>query len=230
VYTVAIIVAGGQGKRIGGPVHKQFLEIAGKPVLAHTLQRFQDCAEINEVVLVAPEDWLVYAAEQVVDRYGFDKVRKIVGGGIKRQDSVLQGLQALDSAPDLVAIHDGVRPFVRPDFISRLVQVAGENGAVIPGLRPSETIKRVEHGRVLETLNRDSLIAVQTPQVYAHTLIMRAYEMASREHLRISTDDATLVEMLGEKVYVMDGDPLNIKITTTQDLEIAEHIARSFMS
>ena len=220
---VAVIPAAGSGRRMGAEVSKQFLRIGSKPILFYTLQRFERVDEVDEVILVVREQDLMVAAQEIVDRYGIQKVRKIVPGGAERQDSVFSGLKAIDGEPELVVIHDAVRPLVSEQLIRLSIQHAREHGAVITAVPVSSTIKRVAAGKVIETVNREELWEVQTPQVFRFELILTAYESAAAEGYR-ATDDAALVERLGMGVRVLAGEKSNIKITTPEDLALAEFL------
>ncbi|NOZ56352.1 MAG: 2-C-methyl-D-erythritol 4-phosphate cytidylyltransferase, partial [Calditrichaeota bacterium] len=167
----AIIAAGGKGVRAGTPINKQFVEIAGKPILAHTLDVFQTCEVVDEVLVVAPADWLFFVAEQIVDRFGFSKVRRVVEGGAERQDSVYEGLSRLDEDVDVVLIHDAARPFVTEQEIRRVTEAAQRVGAAICAVRPRDTVKRGPADEVETTLPRNELWLVQTPQGFQRQLI-----------------------------------------------------------
>ena len=219
--TVAIIVAGGLGKRIEGDLPKQFLKLGDKPILAHTIDRFQKCELIDEIILVVPEDHLGYCSQAIVEEYSFDKIRKIVCGGKERQDSVYQGLKACSNATSIVAIHDGVRPLITVEKITESIELCRDKRAVILAVPAKDTIKRVVDCSVVTTMDRTKLWLVQTPQVFEYRLIRDAYEKAGQENF-IGTDDSALVERLGCEVAVLEGEYNNIKITTKEDLILAE--------
>ncbi len=207
-----------------GAVSKQYLLLAGVPILVHTLKVFQESPLIDEIVLVVPQTDLAKAGE-IVSGYGLSKVARVVAGGKERQDSVENGLQAVDDGYDIVVIHDAVRPFITGELIRLAVEGAIEHAAIAIGVPAKDTIKRVDHGEtVCETLSRDCLWHVQTPQAFQRHLIKRAYEKARADHF-IGTDDAVLVERLGVKVKMIRGSYDNIKITTQDDLRIAEALA-----
>jgi 2-C-methyl-D-erythritol 4-phosphate cytidylyltransferase len=218
---VAVIVAGGQGTRIEGKLPKQFLNLGDRPILAHCVQRFESCETIDQMVLVVPEDYLGYCSQAIVDQYDFKKVKKIVCGGKERQDSVYLGLKACPKSTTVVAIHDGVRPFVSPQKISESIGLCVEKKAVILAVPAKDTVKRVEGNSVVTTLDRKKLWLVQTPQVFEYSFILNAYEKAIEDGFA-GTDDAMLVERLGHQVTVVEGEYQNIKITTAEDLAIAE--------
>ena len=223
--TVAVIVAGGQGTRIEGKLPKQFLNLGDRPILAHCVQRFESCEMVDRIVLVVPEDYLGYCSEAIVDKYDFKKVKKIVCGGKERQDSVHLGLKACPKSTRVVAIHDGVRPFVSPQKISESIGLCEEKKAVILAVPAKDTVKRVEGDSVVTTLDRKKLWLVQTPQVFEYSLILDAYEKAIEDEFA-GTDDAMLVERLGHQVTVVEGEYQNMKITTAEDLAMAEKLIR----
>jgi 2-C-methyl-D-erythritol 4-phosphate cytidylyltransferase len=231
--TIAIITAGGQGKRIAG-VHpegihpkgklpKQFLMLKDKPILAHTVDKFERCELIDEIILVVPEGYLEYCSRAIVDQYGFKKVRKVICGGKERQDSVYLGLKACPNNTSIVVIHDGVRPLISSDKISESIEISEEKRAVVLAVPVKDTVKRVEHGNIITTLDRDKLWLTQTPQTFEYKLILDAYKKAEEDNF-VGTDDSALVERLGYEVTILEGDYKNIKITTAEDLTIAEKL------
>ncbi len=217
----AIIAAAGSGTRIGGPVKKQFISIHGKPLLQYTLEVFQRCTVINEIVVVGPTEGFEELKDTIQSQWNISKLRSVVVGGNERYVSVLNGLNAVSSDAEWVAIHDGVRPFVSVEKIIQVVEAAKLNGAAILAVKPKDTIKVNRDGFVKETLDRDSLALVQTPQVFSIELLKRAYDKAIAEN-SFGTDDAYLVERIGNKVAVVEGEYSNIKITSPEDLLIAE--------
>lgn len=214
----AIVTAAGASRRMAG-LDKIFALVAGKPVLAHTLQAFQSCDLIAEVVLVLSEANLPQG-EGLVRTYGFSKVTAICPGGKLRQDSVRQGLSLLHDCAWAV-IHDGARPCVTPDLIEAGLAAARQTGAAIAAVPVKDTIKRVDPtGTILETPHRAALWSAQTPQVFRFDIIFQAYSKAQEE----ATDDAALVEAMGREVKVYMGSYDNIKITTQADLALADVI------
>ncbi len=219
--TVAIIVGGGQGTRIKGVLPKQFLMLGDKPIAAHAIEKFENCNLIDEIILVVPEDYLSYSTQRVIDKFGFRKADKIVPGGENRQDSVYAGLKACPIGTSIVAIHDAVRPLISSDKISASIELCNEKRAVVLAVPPKDTVKRGEDGLIVTTLDRDKLWLIQTPQVFEYELILEAHERAKGEGF-VGTDDSVLVERLGKEVAILEGDYSNIKITTEEDLVLAE--------
>ena len=222
----AIIAAGGRGERIGGVLPKQFVEIKKKPILVYSVEKFESCELIDEIVLVVPEDYMSFCSYNIVDLYDCRKVKRILSGGKERQDSVFKGLSVLPENTDIVVIHDGVRPFVSTRKIEESIESCRKEKAVILALPVNETVKRVEDERVITTLNREELWVAQTPQVFEYKLLLKAYSKAMKEGFK-GTDDSSLVERLGVKVKVLEGEKENIKITTAEDLVLAERIVET---
>jgi 2-C-methyl-D-erythritol 4-phosphate cytidylyltransferase len=210
----AIIVAAGEGRRFGSP--KQFSLLKGKPVLAWTLDTFNSHQKINEIILVIDD---LQRKTEFADN--FPKITAVVNGGEKRQDSVFNGFcQIKPDEAEIVLIHDGVRPLVGNAVIDRVVRMALEKGAAIPVIPFQDTVKRVAKQEVLETLDRNTFFKVQTPQGFFFPLLSLAFEKARKENF-YGTDEASLVEKMEEKVFVVEGSPTNIKITTPSDLKMA---------
>ena len=225
--TGAVIPAAGAGVRMGTGVAKQFMDLGGRPLLAATLHNFEQCPLVESVVLVVPQDKVSYCKEEIVERYRLRKVGQVISGGRRRQDSVRLGLEAVGESFELVLIHDGVRPFVPPEFITRMVSAAAGNRAVIPALPVKETVKEIgADGRVIGTPDRKNFWLVQTPQVFRYEDVLTAHRRAVEEHWEESTDDALLLEKMGIPVTVVEGLEENIKITTPHDLELARFFLR----
>jgi len=223
--TAAIITAAGAGIRMGGDQAKQFMELGGRPILAVTLECFDLSPDINGIVLVVPSGKVDYCRGEIVKRYDLAKVEKVVAGGERRQDSVRLGLEATEGHFPLVLIHDGVRPLVPPDLISRIVKAANRYRAVIPALAARETIKEAGRaGLVVRTHDRRALWLVQTPQAFRYKDILEAHRRALEENWEEITDDALLMERIGVPVKIIEGSEENIKITTPQDLELARFL------
>jgi 2-C-methyl-D-erythritol 4-phosphate cytidylyltransferase len=211
----AIIVAAGEGKRFGSP--KQFSLLRGRPVLEWSLEAFEAHREVSEIILVLGDD---SQKERYIDR--FTKISGVVPGGRKRHDSVHAGFHEVrSSGDDIVLVHDGVRPLIGKDLIHDIIRAARKNGAAVPVIPIEDTVKLCETERVIETLDRDRLKRVQTPQGFRYSILKKAFEKA-RETEMSGTDEAYLVEKLGLEISTVQGDPRNIKITTPEDLKIAE--------
>lgn len=214
----AVIPAAGLGKRFGA--RKQFLELSGKPVLMHTLSAFERCPAISGVCVAVPQEEIP-SVQDMIRQHGLKKVIKTIVGGRERQDSVRLGFQALPPC-DIVIIHDGVRPLVTAEVIERTIRGAHEFGGCVAALPVKETMKRVKpDGTVVETIDRSDLWSIQTPQAFRYEIFRRAVEKSVAENF-LGTDEAMLVERLGEKVKVVEGSPYNIKVTLPEDLKIAE--------
>ena len=221
---VALILAAGQGKRMVAEKSKPYLLLAGKPILFHTLREFEKCPSIDEVVLIVEKHAIDYARSVVVEAFRCRKVTSVVAGGEKRQDSVREGIKALDNDCELVMVHDGVRPFISRALLKKAVEATRKSGATVVAVPVKDTIKVVSKEKeVLQTPDRKTLWAVQTPQTFNRDLLERAHEKAKREGF-YGTDDASLVERAGETVTVVEGSYENIKITTPEDLVLGEAI------
>ncbi len=220
-----VIVAGGSGTRFGGELPKQFTLLAGHPVLAWTVSAFEETDAVDYVIIVAPEAYIQQVACDVVDPCRFSKVRRIVPGGRDRQGSTAGGVAAVEDDDAVVLVHDGVRPFPSPGLITACAQSAAECGSGLTATPVTDTIKRVDpDGRVVETVPREHLWAAQTPQAFHVGVLRRALSAADESGFR-GTDEAQLVERIGERVALVEGEPSNLKITTRSDLARAELIA-----
>jgi 2-C-methyl-D-erythritol 4-phosphate cytidylyltransferase len=220
----AIIAAAGSGNRMASTRPKQFLELAGKPIIFHTLKPFEECDSIDEVIVVLPAEESA-GFLSMAGKLGLRKLTKVIPGGITRADSVRRGLQAIRSATaEIVAVHDGVRPFVTVDEIEETVAVARISGAAILVAPATDTIKEVsDTGDVIRTIDRKQLRHALTPQCFRFDLLRRAFDGADVNDATI-TDESYLVEKLGERVTIVEGSARNVKITTKADLAIAEAI------
>jgi 2-C-methyl-D-erythritol 4-phosphate cytidylyltransferase len=211
-----IIVAGGKGLRMGGELPKQFIPVEGRPVLMHTLDAFHSCDSSIEIILVLPRDHQPYWQE-LCREYQFAVPHRIADGGATRFHSVQNGLALVDAPEALVAVHDGVRPFVAHEVINRCYQDAEQYGAVVPVIPVVETVRHLlPEGS--KTVSRDDYRLVQTPQTFRASLLRRAYEQPYRETF---TDDASVVEALDNVVHLVEGNRENIKLTTPFDLVVA---------
>lgn len=210
--------------RMGGDVPKQYLNLGGIPIIVHTLMAFQEARLVDAIFLVLPHEDVAKASQNILSRYNLTKVQRILPGGAHRQDSVKQGLDAVDADCNIVVIHDAVRPFVSPEMIDRVVQETSFSQAVTVGMPVQDTIKRVnDRGCVEATVNREHLWYTQTPQAFHVSSLKKAYEAAYGEQF-YGTDDAGLVERTGIKVKMLAGSLDNIKITTASDLAWGELI------
>jgi 2-C-methyl-D-erythritol 4-phosphate cytidylyltransferase/2-C-methyl-D-erythritol 2,4-cyclodiphosphate synthase len=216
--TSAIITAGGSGQRMGGTTPKQFLPLAGVPVLVHTVRAFQRTPAIDQIILVVPAEHLEFA-NLLVQQYNLKRCRVIMGG-ILRQDSVEQGLQAASEAEYLV-IHDGVRPLVSPALIEKCLKGAMTHGAAITALPVKDTLKAVFDQTITETVDRTNLWQAQTPQAMKRSLLAEAYRQAKQDNF-VGTDEASLLEHIGCKAAIVTGSEMNLKITHPEDLNLAE--------
>jgi 2-C-methyl-D-erythritol 4-phosphate cytidylyltransferase len=211
-----VFVAGGSGKRMGVDTPKQFLELAGRPVLMHTIERFKEFNDTIEIITVLPENQLRFWNE-LQKKYSFDISNTLVKGGTKRFFSVKNGLEFVNT-PGLVAIHDGVRPLVRVETIKRCFETAEKYGNAIPVISPADSL-RIETEQGNNPVNRLQIKQVQTPQVFDAALIKKAYK---QDYDPGFTDDATVLEKTGEKIQMVEGNRENIKITNPEDLFIAQ--------
>ncbi len=222
----ALIPAAGMGRRMGKSVAKQFLPLGDKPMLAHTLLAFQRATAIDEIIPILSREDMEACLQEIIEQFHITKVKTLVVGGKERQDSVANGLHKLEKDAAVVLVHDGVRPFVTPEMIKETVDHARKGECVAVGVPIKDTIKEVgDNGMVRHTLERSRLWAIQTPQAFPVKTLKHAYEEASAQRLW-GTDDATLVERTGGAVRVIMGSYENIKITTPEDLLLAEEILK----
>lgn len=221
---VAIVPSAGLGQRFGPDKNKPFYPLLGKPVCVWSLEILQGIGEITEIIPVLKEADMEAGAE-VFERYNLSKIRKIAPGGRERQDSVYNGLKAVKGKADIVLIHDGARPLIETGIVRRaLNSISGFEGVVV-GVPVKDTIKEVSGSLIKKTLKRDAIWAVQTPQVFLYSSLMKAYQQAMREEF-YSTDDSALIERNGGKVKMVEGSYSNIKITTPDDIIVAELVLR----
>ena len=221
-YT-AIVLAAGKGTRMNSKIQKQFLEIKGKPVLYYSLKCFQESPLIRDIILVTGEESLSYCKEEIVEKFGFSKVTKVTAGGKERYDSVYAGLCACENT-DYVLIHDGARPFVTEEMLERTCFSVKETGVCVVGMPVKDTIKISDRNEMVQsTPERERVWLVQTPQAFRYSLIKESYESILNKDMSGITDDAMIVEQeSGVKVALVRGSYENIKITTPEDLIIAE--------
>lgn len=225
----AIVLAAGQGRRMHSKVQKQFLLLDGKPVLYYALRCFEE-SDVSRIILVTGESEIGYCREQIVERYGFHKVTDIIAGGAERYDSVEQGLNLISDG--IVLIHDGARPFLTQKMIRDSIQTAREHGACTVGMPVKDTIKVVNaDGFGIDTPDRKLLWQIQTPQTFQVPLIQRAYQCMRQTMPESITDDTMLVERYCDTpVKVIEGDYRNIKITTPEDMILAESLIKGSLS
>ena len=223
----AIVLAAGQGKRMHSKIQKQFLEIGGKPVLYYSLHCFQESPLIRDIILVTGEEMISYCEQEIVKKYGFSKVRKVTAGGKERYDSVYAGLLCCQDT-DYVYIHDGARPFITEEMVQRGYEAVKRNNACVMGMPSKDTVKLADSsGYVKETPDRKIVWNIQTPQIFSYDLIRGAYESIRKKDMTGVTDDAMVVEQeTGTKILLVEGSDQNIKITTPEDLAIAEAFLR----
>ncbi|MGL5633947.1 MAG: 2-C-methyl-D-erythritol 4-phosphate cytidylyltransferase [Sarcina sp.] len=220
---VAIILAGGKGKRMEAPVSKQFIDVQGKPLIYYTLKQFEECSDIDEIILVLPKDEIEYFEKNIQAKYNF-RISKIVEGGTERSNSVYNAIKKVKKA-DVVLIHDGARAFVSKEIILNGIKYAKEFGAAAPGVVPKDTIKlKDKNSFSKETFNRNDLVAIQTPQCFKYEIIKTCHEKIQTENIT-PTDDTMVVEYYGNKVYLYEGSYINIKLTTKEDLILANVFA-----
>ena len=224
---VALVPAAGRGLRMGGAVPKQFLSLGGEPLIVQSLRTLQASPVVDQIVLAVPFADVEYCKDEIVSRYRFTKVAKVVAGGAERQDSVRYALTQIPSDTEIVLIHDAVRPFVTQRMIEEVVAAARKEGAAIIALPMRDTVKQVRtDGTIERTVDRTPLWLAQTPQAFRRNWIESAHKKAHAEGIR-ATDDAFLVEWLGYSVAVVEGSGENIKVTRPEDLVIGEAILAS---
>ena len=223
-----IIPAAGFGERMGATISKQFLMLNGKPVLAHTLERFQQCEEVQEIIVATQKNSFPFL-EEIRTTYALSKMRTPIEGGARRQDSIYNAMKVVDPRSEIIAVHDAVRPLVHIKEIVQSIETAKYYGASIVAVRAKDTIKKAAtDGRVEETLNRSSLWSAQTPQTFRRKILFDAYEHAAENGIT-ATDDSFLVEKIGIFPIIVEGSYENIKITTPDDLLLAELLLKRFV-
>ncbi len=222
----AIIVAAGQGKRFGAGKTKQFLEISGKPLIIHTLQKFEICPAIDEIILVLSAEE-IENFKPIAEKYKLKKLSKIIAGGKTRAASVLNGLNAIDAkSAEIVAVHDGARPLVSVEEIAQTIEKAKETGAACLTAFVNDTIKEVAGGKIIKTIDRENLRRALTPQSFRYQILRRAF--AENEIGETATDECFLVEKLGVEISIVEGSAKNIKITTPEDFVLAESLIKQY--
>lgn len=216
----AILLAAGKSERMGPNTDKAFLSLGAKPMIAWSLLAYEQCRDIDRIILVVRKDQLL-AAKSVIQIFGISKIQTIIAGGAKRQASVINGMKEMDPDTRIVIIHDGARPCVTPELISETIKQAKRHGSGIAAARIWDTVKYVDRGLMAkETVDRSKLWAVQTPQAFKVDLLQRAYDAVQEQKATI-TDETSAVELLGEAVRLVEWLRPNIKITTAEDLPLA---------
>ncbi len=218
----AIIVAGGLGHRMKAALPKQFMTLCGKPVLQWSLESFDDSESVKKIVLVLPDDWIEEGKKYLA---GFKPKKQfsIAVGGALRQDSVRNGLEAVGKGFDFIAVHDAARPGITPDLIEKGFEKASEKGNVVFAVPSYDTLAKVDGDEIIGNVDRNVIFRVQTPQIFSYDILCEALDFAKRENV-VGTDEATLVKKLGHKVFMMEGSERVFKITTIEDLKMAEFL------
>lgn len=223
---LSLITAAGKGERTGLAIKKLYYTLGDKPILAHTVYVFEECKEVDDIYLIVPLGDIELCRENIVEKYRFGKVKKIIEGGEKRQDSIQNGLDAIEQKYDIVVIHDGARPFVTERIVSSCISEAFRFGASVVAIPVSDTLKKSIDGEIIEgTVKRDFLWQAQTPQAFSCEIIKEAYKTIKGDDI-VATDDSFLVENMGVKVKMVMGSVFNIKITYPEDIKLAEAIHR----
>ena len=224
----AVIVAAGTGSRFQSEKPKQFLEIAGKPLVIHTLERFEECAAIDEIILVLSARE-IERFQQIIEKFNLEKLAKIAAGGKTRAESVFNGLKAVNSEKtEIVAVHDGARPLVSSEEIRRTIEKAKETGAACLVAPVTDTIKEIEGGRIIGTIDRKKLRRALTPQCFHFEILQKAFAQADLSEA--ATDECFLVEKLGYEISAVEGSARNIKITHREDLILAESLLKQMQN
>lgn len=229
-FVSVIIAAAGMSNRMGSKINKPFLAIGNKPILAYAIEKFENTPYVDEIIVVLREDEIEYGRREIVKKYAYKKVSKLIRGGRERQDSVYNGILALNQNSDIVLTHDGARPFIREETIKEAIEAVLKYDACVVGVKVKDTIKAVNgEDMVHHTPKRSELWQAQTPQCFKKELILRGYELAVKERI-LATDDSGLVERLGQDIKMIHGTYDNIKITTPEDLIIAQSFRSDWMS
>jgi len=219
-----VIAAAGIGSRMNSKVNKQYIPLKGRPVIAYSLDTFEKIQQVDSIVIVANSNELDYCKNEIVKKYGYQKVTGVIPGGKQRQASVRAGLNYISGSTDFVAVHDGARPLVTSQLVQDLLTEAEKWGAAIPGVLARETLKTVDgDGMVVDTLDRSRIVVVQTPQIFKYDMLLEAYEKAYTEGVS-GTDDASIFEKYMGRVRVVNSDNRNMKITTPEDIAVAESL------
>ncbi|MBI3658889.1 2-C-methyl-D-erythritol 4-phosphate cytidylyltransferase [Candidatus Acetothermia bacterium] len=221
----AVILAAGQGQRMGTEINKPYLLLHGLPIVYYSLARFGGSLLIDEIVVVVRESEVTHVQERVLEKHAFDKSIKVVGGGLERQDSVYEGVCATKS--EYILVHDGVRPFFSSVLLSRLIEAVKTYDAVIPVLRSSDTLSQVnQEGLIERELDRHQIVRAQTPQAFRYGLIRESLEKVQRDGKKFTDEAGAVLAMSGVHPKIIEGEEWNIKITTPWDLQLAECLGR----
>lgn len=220
---VAIVPAAGFGKRIGNKTNKQFLKINNIPIVIYTMRKIADIDEISEIYPVIRKDEINFFKNEILTKYPVNKIKNIIIGGRERQDSVFNALKIIKNA-EIIIIHDGVRPFFDKKTFKEAIENVETYEAVAIGIPTVDTLKKVSNGFYIKTLDRKSIYQIQTPQIFKANLIKKAYHYVKEHNISI-TDDTQAVELIGKKIKIIEGSRYNFKITTKEDLEIANFLA-----
>ena len=216
----SVIPAAGQGKRMNAGKNKLFIELSGIPIIIYTLRVFEEDPKCRGIILsINPQETANFS--ELIDTYGLKKVKKLAPGGAERQQSVFNGLKYVDT--DIVLVHDGARPFIHEELNHQLTEAASLHAGAIVAVPVKDTIKKVQDRSVVETMERSSLWSVQTPQAFRLSILSKAHQKAEDDQF-LGTDDASLLERMGQQVVIIEGDYDNIKVTTQEDLYFAEAI------
>lgn len=219
-----VIAAAGLGSRMNSKLNKQYMMIKGRPVLAYALDTFENFDSVESIVVVANPAEIEYCENEIIKKYAYQKVMGVIPGGRERQDSVWLGMNAFENRTGLLAIHDGARPLLTKQLLEELLLAAHRWDAAVPGVLARDTLKMVDdEGFVVNTLNRASIVAVQTPQVFKFEMLWKAFEMAYAEGI-YGTDDAFLFEKYIGRVKIVKSDNRNLKITTPEDIAVAQSL------
>lgn len=221
MFVSAVILAAGMSHRMGSKINKQFILIGGKPILAHTIEKFEDSSLISEIVVVGRRNELEFIRKEIVKKYGFKKVSSVVPGGNERHNSAFNGFLSVSERCEIILSHDGARPFVSGEIIDRVVKKTELCGAAVAGVKAKDTVKFVKDGVVMKTPDRSLIWNTQTPQGFEKNLLLRAYHNALSREIT-ETDDASIVENYGHSVVMVMGAYENIKITTPDDVLLGE--------
>lgn len=224
--TVAIIPAGGAGRRIKSHIAKQYLLLDSLPILVHTLKAFQESELIDEIILALPAEDIIHVRQDLIEKYSLTKVKNVVAGGNERQDSVNNCLISIREKCNMVVVHDAVRPLVTAELIRKVIDASIISGAAVAGVKVKDTIKEIQNENTIwSTLPRENIWLAQTPQAFQFNILKEAYRMAYEEKF-YGTDDSSLVERMGKEVTMVESSCENIKITTNDDMSVAEALIK----